>query len=308
VNHEVAMKVWEYQKKFVELDTMGPDRKGERGNELDQFWSAKFLEDMDVAMPATARKEALRTIDQDNNGKMSCLEYLVWKYNKGVEETVEAPQGDNTEAIKAAQKKLDAVQSQLQDCDAKLQAQKNAKADNEKAIADLKKQEDDLTRAQNELSDAIADLNKQQEDYNNKMATLEKKSQEGTGVAKSKAANELAQLKQEDPLPLRKAKLTQEAALRKVEKQKKETERARGQAEIKGQELQKAIKELEAAYQSLEVKMEEARLELEKIKSKPGGGKGAVWWMQRELFEIDDRLPKAKQKYDHSKSFPNPIG
>ncbi len=37
---------------------------------------------------------------------------------------------------------------------------------------------------------------------------------------------ELAQLKQEDPLPLRKAKVTQEAALRKVEKERKAAEAA----------------------------------------------------------------------------------
>ena len=83
VDSDVANKVWDYVKKFVELDLLGPTRKGEEGNELDQFWSAKFLEDMDAELPAIQRKEALRTIDQDNNGKMSTIEYLVWKYKKG---------------------------------------------------------------------------------------------------------------------------------------------------------------------------------------------------------------------------------
>jgi len=301
------MKIWDFTKHFVELDLMSQERKGDAGNELDQFWSAKFLEDVDVAMPATARKEALRTIDQDSNGKMSCLEYLVWKYHKGVQETVEAPQGDNTAAIKEAQKKLDEVQVQLQDCESKLQAQKQAKSDNETAIAELKRQEEDLNRAEHELSEAIANLNKQQEEHDHKMKTLEQKTQEGSQVQRSKAAAELAQMKQEDPMPLRKARLTQEAALRKVEKQKKVVEQARQQAEVKGRQLQKAIEDLELAYQKLEQKMEEARLELEKIKSKPGGGKGAIWWLQRELFEADGRLPRAKQKWDHSKAFPSPV-
>eukprot|EP00034_Subulatomonas_tetraspora_P000052 GABW01000070.1.p1 GENE.GABW01000070.1~~GABW01000070.1.p1 ORF type:complete len:55 (-),score=12.36 GABW01000070.1:83-247(-) len=35
-------------------------------------------------------------------------------------------------------------------------------------------------------------------------------------VKRNRAANELAQLKDEDPLPLRKAKITQGAALRRV--------------------------------------------------------------------------------------------
>ena len=68
----------------------------------------------------------------------------------------------------------------------------------------------------------------------------------------------MAQLKGEDPLPLRKAKITQEAA---------------------GRALEKAIKELEQSYVVLEAKMAEAQKELEIVKSKPGGGKGAIWWL-----------------------------
>jgi DNA repair exonuclease SbcCD ATPase subunit len=275
VDNGIACNIWDYVKKFVELDLLGSERKGESGNELDQFWSAKYLEDMDTAMPAIARKEALKAIDQDNNGKMSCIEYLVWKYKKTVNETVDAPQGDNTEAIKKAQQKLDAVISQLAECEKKLQAQKTANAE--------------LHKLESELNAAIAELKKQEDDYQNTLKTLEKKSNEGSQVQRSKAANELAQLKEQDPLPLRKAKLTQEAALRKVTKQK--------------QVVENAIAELEAAYVSLEGKMAEAQAELEKIKSKPGGGKGAIWWIQRELFEADSRLPRAKQKWDHSKPF-----
>lgn len=53
---------------------------------MDVFWSSKFLEDMDTAITATQRKEALRTIDQDSNGKMSCIEYLAWKFKKSPED------------------------------------------------------------------------------------------------------------------------------------------------------------------------------------------------------------------------------
>jgi len=284
---------------------MGPTRKGEEGNELDQFWSAKFLEDVDLALPAMQRKEALRTIDQDSNGKMSLIEYLVWKYKKGVKETAEAPQGDNTEAIRKAQEALDRVASQLADCERKLEAQKMAKESNEKAVKQLKQAEEQLRQAQKELEAAVEDLKKQEEEYSNKIKTLESKSKDQVSptVQRNKAANELAQLKAEDPLPLRKAKITQEAALRKVQKEKKATEEARVETERKGKELEKAIKELEQAYVSLEAKMAEAQEELEKIKAKPGGGKGAIWWLQRELFEVDNRLPKAKQRFDHSAPF-----
>jgi len=72
--------------------------------------------------------------------------------------------------------------------------------------------------AEEENRVALEELNKQEEAYNNKIKELEKKSQEGGVVTRSKAANELAQLKNEDPLPLRKAKITQAAALKKAEK------------------------------------------------------------------------------------------
>jgi len=312
---------------------LGPTRKGAEGNELDQFWSAKFLEDMDAALPSVQRKEALRAIDQDSNGKMSLIEYLVWKYKKGVKETAEAPQGDNTEAIRRAQEAVDQVASQMAECERKLEVQKRAKAENDKAkaetdkakaendkaVAQLRQAEMELEAAERELEAAVADLKRQEDEYRDKCNALETKSKDQSCpiVQRNKAANELAQLKGEDPLPLRKAKITQEAALRKLQKQKKVAEQARIVTENKGKELEKAIKELERAireleraiadleqaYSKLEMKMAEAQEELEQIKNKPGGGKGALWWLQRELFEVDQRLPRAKQRFDHNAPF-----
>ena len=57
--------------------------------------------------------QALKTIDVDNNGKMSLIEYLIFKYKKTVSETNSAPQGDNAAAIKVAQQKVDAVLAQV---------------------------------------------------------------------------------------------------------------------------------------------------------------------------------------------------
>jgi len=288
---------------------------------------------MDKAMTSIARKEALKKIDHDNNGNMALIEYLVWKHDKTVDETVISPQGDNSAAIAAAQEKLDEVMKQLEDCEQKIEAQKQAKienqqaieanekaiAENEKAIADLKQAEAALREAEEEQNAAIADLKRQEEEYANKCATLEAlANNESTPVVKkNRAANELAQLKAEDPLPLRRAKITQEAALRKVQKQQKATEQARVAAEAKAQKLEEAaqalveaqkkldeaIAALEDAYVQLETKMDEARVELEAVKSHPGGGQGAIWWMERELFEADKRLPTSKQKYNHREPF-----
>jgi len=90
----------------------------------------------------------------------------------------------------------------------------------------------------------------------------------------TKQKNELAQLLAEDPLPLRRAKLTTEAATKKAEK-----------ARIVADE---ALVEAEA-------KFNEAERFLEEIRMRGGGGEGTLWWIDRELQEVKKYLPKRKQ-------------
>jgi hypothetical protein len=241
-------QVWDYVQKFVELDLQGADKKGALGNELDQFWSAKFLESCNQTLTALARKDAFRQIDADNNGRMSTLEYLMWQFKKTMESVVDAPQGSSPE-LEEAQRALRKVQLAI----------------------------DDAKRLELELRAAGEDLRKQEEAYANRIKLLEEKiaNPASTTVQKSKASNELAQLKAEDPLPLRKAKLTQEAALRKVQKQQ-----------------EKLMQELSLAQTAVD-----------KAKATAKGGYGMLWWLQRELFEGDKYLPTAKQRFNHKEPF-----
>jgi len=257
-------KIYAWCQAFADLDMQGPAKKGADGNELDQFWSAKFLEDNVKALTAMERKAALKVIDHDSNGKMSMIEFLTWHYKQDVGTVERAPQGSNQEALARAQAEVDLVSKQLAVVSTKLEATRAAEAELEAAIADLKKQE---------------------EEYANKIATLEAQANDprASTVKKSRSANELAQLKAEDPLPLRRAKITQEAAQRRVQKERKA---------------------LEEAYDELEAKMQAARAELDRVKAAgDGGGFGALWWMEREMFDADARLPTKRQKYDHSKPF-----
>jgi DNA repair exonuclease SbcCD ATPase subunit len=300
-----ANTCWDYYKAFVELDKLGPTRAGENGTELDQFWSAKFLEDNDKAITALERKAALKELDVDQSGKMSLLEYLTWKFKKGIDEVATLSQGDNQAAIAAAQKKLDIVQAQLRECEAKLEQQKAAKEANEIAIEKLQKEEASLAQLQAELQAAVAALEAEQQAYNAKCSALETKIADPStsSMQKSKAQNELAQLKGEDPLPLRRAKITQEAALRKVEKQLKQVAVAQEEAARKQAALEDAIKQLEAAYVQLEAKLAEAQKEVQKAKESGTGGQGAIYCMERVLFDADARLPTARMKFDHKKPF-----
>jgi len=175
-----------------------------------------------------------------------------------------------------------------------------------------------VRKAEAELKAAVDDLKAQEDSYQNKCNELEKKSKDpnASTVNKHKASAELSQLKQENPLPLRKAKLTQEAALRKVEKQRTEAERKTQEAEGKASDAEQRTKEAEAkaaeaeertreaeevtqqveeALKDAESKLEEAMQFLEEAKKKSGTPHGAIWWMERSLKEAQKYLPKRKQ-------------
>jgi len=250
-----------------EVHRAGPQE--EEGNELDEFWAHKFLESFGETLTILELREKLKKIDLDVNGKMGLLEYLCFKYNKTVKQCVEAPQGGNEELLAAAQAKLNDVQTAL--------------IAQQAALEEQRVQEEKVKKAEAELRDAVAELKAQEDAYHAKIQALEQKANDasGTVVSRNKAANELAQVKGEDPLPLRKAKITQEASLRKVEKERKAAEVATLNLEAKVRELEKLFQEAEA--------------QLKKLREMGGSSQGAIWWMTRELKEAQKYLPKKKQ-------------
>jgi len=357
-----AENIWNFSNKFAELD---PKKK--EGNELDEFWSHKFLESLGETLTVVKLREELRKIDLDANGKMALLEYLSFRYNKTVQQVIDSPQGDNAEEINEASAKLQAVQDALVELSTQLEEQKQvesqlkqtldhqkkalenqrreeaaqkqvveelrvAEAAQNKALEEQQAAEEVVRNAEADLRKAVDELKAQEDAYKTQVDTLTAKSNDTTGsqVGRSKAANELAQLKQEDPLPLRKAKLTQEAVLRKVEKERKAQEVATGKVLEKTKEVEKKRLDAEDAAKSLEdtrVELEkiteeleekkkeveqqrivvenavsdaqsrcrEAEEYLETVKNKGGVSYGAIWYMQREIKDAQRFLPKSKQ-------------
>merc|ERR1712063_56368 len=96
-----------------------------------------------------------------------------------------------------------------------------AKTREAQALADAescKAREAEAKAAQQELEAALAEVKAQEDAYNQKKADLELKSTQGGVVSQNKAKAELSQHLAEDPLPLRRAKITQEAAVKKAER------------------------------------------------------------------------------------------
>jgi len=214
----------------------------------------------------------------------------------------------------------------------------------------LKKAEQASLDAKAELEAALAELKAQEDAYNQKTEDLKRKSEEGGVVSRNRAKNELAQHLGEDPLPLRRAKINQEAAVRKAERAAKaaaeatatseqaagkasearaaseqaaaeatsareasdeaarqataareaseqaaaEAAAAREASEAARAVSQEAKAAADAAVEAAKEKVAEAEAYLEEIKSKPGSGKGAIWWLERELYEQKKYLPESK--------------
>eukprot|EP00009_Paramoeba_aestuarina_P017790 CAMPEP_0201542652 /NCGR_PEP_ID=MMETSP0161_2-20130828/72152_1 /ASSEMBLY_ACC=CAM_ASM_000251 /TAXON_ID=180227 /ORGANISM="Neoparamoeba aestuarina, Strain SoJaBio B1-5/56/2" /LENGTH=301 /DNA_ID=CAMNT_0047950325 /DNA_START=70 /DNA_END=975 /DNA_ORIENTATION=+ len=265
---EHAEKIWEFQLKFVELSKLGDNSVCD----LDELFGHKFLETMGETMTVLQLRAKLAEIDLDKNKRMAISEYLLFKYSKSAKDFVNAPQGDSDELDKA-QKLVDESSKALDEVLAKLEEQKKA--------------EEEAAKAEAAAKAALEELHAQEKAQADKIAELEKKSETGGVVSRNKAKAELEQVRAEDPLPLRRAKLNQAATLKKSEKARKAAEEAAAKLEVASQEAEKKNKEA-LAY-------------LERVKAS-GSGAGQVWWMQREMYEKQQYLPKSKQ----TMSYPNP--
>ncbi|KAL6051409.1 Merozoite surface protein 3a [Balamuthia mandrillaris] len=259
-----AEKLWGYVLKCGELD----GKKAE-GNALDELNAHRFLEQIGETLTVVSLRDKLRStgaIGQTERPKVVPLtHYLLFKY--GVDwHTLVNSAGDNSEEIAKAQRMLDEVTAAFQEA--------------ERQAEYARQQEAPFKAAQEEVDAALSEVNAQEEARNNRTAELERKSKEGGVVQQNKAKAELAQHLAEDPLPLRKAKITLEAALKKAEKARAPFEEARRRAEEAADEARRKVEEVEAYF--------------EEVKSRPGSPHGRIWWMERELQEQKKYLPASK--------------
>jgi len=282
--------VWAWTNKFIELDK----EKGKNGDSLNEFDAHRFLEQIGETLRVVELRDMLREIDLDFNKRMAIVEFLIYRYKKTITELLKKPQGDSS-LLAVAEQKLKSVSEAFERLQTQLAEQKVIEDNARVTLAAQIKQEEAVKAAEAELRAAVDSLSAEEKARADKIADLELKSTTGSSqVAKSKAAAELAQVKQEDPLPLRKAKITQEAALKKVERERKAAEAATAKTEATKREAEQKTKEVEAAIGETEKALEEAKQYLEDVK-KNAVPRGAIWWMEKELEEKQKYLPKKKK-------------
>jgi len=228
------------------------DPKKKEGNELDEFQAHRFLEGIGTTMTVQELRNYIRGIGVEKVKYIPICHFLLARYKADLHKLVTASQGDNIAEIEKAQKMLETAQAACREAEAKQQASAKAEAELKAALKELKAQEDA---------------------FNAKTADLKRKSEEGSVVAQNKAKNELSQHLASDPLPLRKAKITQEAVTKKAEK-------ARAAADLALDEARKRLEEAEAF--------------LKECQARSGSAQGALWWINRELQEAKKYMPEKK--------------
>jgi len=301
---------------------------------LDEFWSHKFLESLGKTLTAVQFRNEFRAIDINSDKRMGFVEFLIWEYKVDVTNFLQRPQGGGGGEIQKAQDLLNQVTTAFNTAQAALdkatKTENEAKKSKEAAVkseeaakvaaeaarktaADASAKAAEAAAAAGEQQAAVNDLKSQEDAYSAKTKELEAKCEAG-GVSGMKAKNELAQHQAEDPLPLRKAKLSATAAAKKTEKAKQVADAASAAAEtakqaadaaavaaekdrIRAEEAaitaEKDRVSAEAAVEEGQKKLAEAEAYLEEQKAKgTGETHGTFWWLDRELKERKDHMPK----------------
>jgi len=323
-------KIWEFAHLCVEIETGRKVLYGKRRVEveckgdLDEIQSHVFLERMGETLTVRALRKRLADMDIDNNKRMSLAEYLLAKYNKTPAALANSDQGSgvNPVEMQAAQDRFDSLNEQFAALsiaseradEAAKQAAKDKKTAetalataNQKAAA-AKAAEDQLRVLEAELQVAVDAVLAEEKKIADKIAELEGiVNDPGSGaVKKNKAKNEIAQVKSEDPLPLRKAKITQEAALKRAERARQPASDARAAADAEAaaaadaaaraanslREAEKAKADLARQLAETQQAVAEAEAILQELKSRKGTPHGKIWWMERTLKENKKFMPK----------------
>lgn len=285
--------IWNIVHQFIECQRDAPLRYGRRmvefdeGCDLDELKSHRLLEIMGETLTVIELRKRLRKLDIDNNNKMALSEYLLDKYKKTPQELVDAPQGDLdpaelAKAEAACQAAADALGQAADEAAASAKAKKAA----EESLVFAKKAEAASEARKAELQASVDAIVEIEEGIKKKIAKCQAIIDgDGGAVKKGRATAEKEAILSEDPLPLRKAKITQKAAVRKAEKARQAAEAATAASAEAAAAAAQAKIDADAAEKEAEEALKRANAALTKLKKAGGSPLGKIWWMERVLEE-----------------------
>jgi len=258
-----------------------------------------------IRIPQGGRKEEIEEAERRLNAVTDAFDEADRRAREAKEALAAAKAAEAAATKKEAEAKEREAEAKRSEAAAKAreaEAREREKESKEKAKAAKEKEEQarareaELKTAQDELAAALAELKAQEDAYNSKTEELKRASETGGMVSRNKAKNELAQHLGADPLPLRRAKITQEAALKKAERAtavaaeaRQGAEKATAEATAAAKAASKAAQEASDAAQAAT----QARAAAEKAAH-------AATQARAEAEESRRKSEKAKQKAEEA--------
>uniref|UniRef100_A0A7S0XQV2 Calcium-regulated actin-bundling protein C-terminal domain-containing protein n=1 Tax=Chrysocystis fragilis TaxID=1411660 RepID=A0A7S0XQV2_9STRA len=302
-------KIWGYTHKFIKLDK----RNGKEGCELDEFEAHQFLEKEVGAMTVKDMRAALSEISSlDFSQKMSLVEFLLFHYKisdwaylvhwspagsaaqRRMLVDVQAQMSYAQDALGVATTK--AEESKVEADKAAVAAEASAQAASASQVAAREQHEATLELEAQEKAKADALAAEQVKANDESLST----------VKRNKAKAQLAILKSEDSQPLRRARITQEAAERKAVKAARAAQtaavaakKAKDLAETAAAAAERAMAEADKEVEELTDKLEEAKAAC----AGSGTEDGTFWWLDREFEEsLKFMGPKQRAKAEAARA------
>jgi len=280
--------VWHFKVKLVDLMNK-PQGTNEQLKIAEKALKAA-LDIIGEIEASKAEKQAIIDAAKDPANKISTV-----KSSKAAAELAQLKSKDNL----PLNKQLITAEAALNKANAALEQANDAMVASKKAADECKAAQDAAEEAlaaqkaaEEEVRAGLAKIQAEEAKKAAKIAKYKKIAEDdslGT-VKRGKAFQQMKKVEGEDPLPLRKAKLEQQAKVRKAK-------RASKIAAKRAKKATEAAEKAAAAATQAEAAFEEASATVQKLASSLGGaGEGTLWWMDRELEEAAQFLPKSKQR------------
>ena len=264
------------------------------------------------------------TNNKSNTRRISLAELLIYQFGYKWKELVCSPESFDLLAEKKAREELDQAKNELnklteaakkaaQFAEDARQSEKNALDEEEnaaKAAEEANRAKLSASQLKEKASEALDALTMQEETTTQKREALEQIAADGKKgiVARNKATAELAILLSEDPLPLRTARIQQEAAMKKMTAAVKKSNEAAALAEATLDRATKArnnaialresaldaAKEPEESIPIAQNAFDKISDTLEDIMKKQKSGRGTIFFIRAELLEQKKFLPRSK--------------
>lgn len=315
--------VWNMHKECVKID-----KKKENGSGLSSDLDAHIvLEQVKSPVTQVELREFLNKIDPERTRRTIALVDIIFCYFKidnWEELTKEDKKYFNQEALEKAKSSLKDAKSKLKQAvnakkkssleaaEAQLAMERASTEEEEAREAEkqARKLEQTFSQSKAKAEVSLQAVNDQEDEYQKKMKDLVCISDDDSNgiVKRSKAKVELTNLRNEDPLPLRTAKINNEAAVRKLKKSEENSKKAaiaavnRQQSSIAAQSAAESAKniateagkEAEEAIPIAKEAFEKVKVLVLELMSQGDVPYGSLFYIDKETVEAEKYIPKSK--------------